>query len=159
MASSKPEEIILKSMSQTKEKLDFLVLSRYDLWIVWICHGIPRVNFYYFCLERTVRKDTSMRTTSITVRVIFFESGILKVTWSQFIYLFDFWLIFNTSLILKFVRCLYAFLWGSVKSWWISVFFLWRFSALKCSYYVLIFHEKCPYLITVKITLDVNHCL
>ena len=35
---------------------------------------------YYFCLEPTVRKDTWMRTTSVTVMVIFFESVILKVT-------------------------------------------------------------------------------
>ena len=59
-------------MSQTKEKCDFLVLTRSELWIVWRCHGIPRVCFYYFCLEPTVRKDG-----------IFFESGISKVTWSQ----------------------------------------------------------------------------
>ena len=37
----------------------------------------------YFCLEPAVRKDTWMRTTSVTVMVIFFESGILKVAWSQ----------------------------------------------------------------------------
>ena len=35
----------------------------------------------YFCLEPTVRKNTWMRTTSVTVMVIFFESGILKVTY------------------------------------------------------------------------------
>ena len=34
-------------------------------------------------LEPMVRKHTCMRTTSVTVMVIFFESGILKVTWSQ----------------------------------------------------------------------------
>ena len=69
-------------MSQTKEKCDSLVLSRSDLWIVWRCHGIPRVCCYYFCLEPTVRKDAWMRTTSVTV-MAFFSSGILKVTWSQ----------------------------------------------------------------------------
>ena len=36
-----------------------------------------------FYLESTVRKDNWMRTAFVTVMVIFFESGILKVTWSQ----------------------------------------------------------------------------
>ena len=70
-------------MSQTKEKCDSLDLSRSELWIVWRCHGIPRVCCYYFCLEPTVRKDAWMRPTSVTVIAFFFESGILKVTWSQ----------------------------------------------------------------------------
>ena len=77
------EEITLKSMSQTKEKCDSLVLSRSYLWMVWRCHGILRVHRYYFCLEPKARKDTWMRTTSVTVMVILFESSILKVTWSQ----------------------------------------------------------------------------
>ena len=58
-------------MSQTKEKRYFLVLSRSGIWIVWRCHGIPRVHCYYFCLEPTVRKDTWMRTTSVTVMAFF----------------------------------------------------------------------------------------
>ena len=66
-----------------KEKCDSLVLSRSDLWMVWRCHGIPRVYFHYFYLELTVGKDTWMRTASVAVMVPFFESGILKVTWSQ----------------------------------------------------------------------------
>ena len=66
-----------------KEKCDFLVLSRSDLWMAWRCHGIPRVYCYYFYLEPTVRKDNWMRTASVTVMLIFFKSGILKVTWSQ----------------------------------------------------------------------------
>ena len=82
MASSKHGEIILKSMYQTKEKYDSLVLSRSHLWMVWRCHDIPRVHCYYY-LELTVRKETWMRTTSATVMVDFFESSILKDTWSQ----------------------------------------------------------------------------
>ena len=66
-----------------KEKCDSLFLSRSDLWMLWKCHGIPRVYCYYFYLEPTVRKDTWMRTASVTVMVTFFESGILKITWSQ----------------------------------------------------------------------------
>ena len=83
LASSKYRKIILKLHAQTKKKHDSLVLSRSDLWMVWRWHGIPRAFCYYLCLEPTVRKDTWMRTTSVTVMVIFFESGILKVTWSQ----------------------------------------------------------------------------
>ena len=74
LASSKHGEIILKckSMSQTKGKCDSLVLSRSELLMVWRCHGIiPRVHCYYFCLEPTVRKSTWMRTTYVTVMVIF----------------------------------------------------------------------------------------
>ena len=44
------------------------------------CHGIQRVYRYYFYLEPTVRKDTWMKTTSVSVMVIFPKSGILKVT-------------------------------------------------------------------------------
>ena len=77
------EEIILKSMYQTKEKFNSLVLSRSYLWMVWRCYGITHVPCYYFCLEPTVRKDTWMRTISVTVMIILFESSIVKVTWSQ----------------------------------------------------------------------------
>ena len=68
-------------MSQTKEKCGSLVLSRSDLWIVWRCHGILRVYCYYSCLEPTVRKDTWMRTTSVTVMI--FSS---KVVFSKLLY-------------------------------------------------------------------------
>ena len=54
-----------------KEKCDSLALSRSDLWLVWRCHGIPRVYCYYFYIERAVRKGTWMRTASVTVMVIF----------------------------------------------------------------------------------------
>ena len=60
------EEITLKSIPQTKEKCDSLVLSRSYLWMVWRCHGIARVHRYYYCLEPTVRKGTWMRATSVT---------------------------------------------------------------------------------------------
>ena len=39
-----------------KEKCDSLALSRSDLWLIWRCHGIPRVYCYYFYLEPAVRK-------------------------------------------------------------------------------------------------------
>ena len=66
-------------MSQTKEKCDSLVLSRSDLWIVWRCHGIPRVCCDYFCLEPTLRKDAWMRTTSVTVMAFFSKVAFWKL--------------------------------------------------------------------------------
>ena len=66
-------------MSQTKEKCDSLVLSRSDLWIVWRCHGIPRVCCYYFCLEPTLRKDAWVRTTSVTVMAFFSKMAFWKL--------------------------------------------------------------------------------
>ena len=78
------KEITPKSMSQTKEKCDPLVLRRSYLWMVWSrCHEFLRAHRYYFCLEPKAREDTWLRTTSVTVMVILFESSILKVTWSQ----------------------------------------------------------------------------
>ena len=53
------------------EKWDSLVLSRPDYWMIWRCYGIPCFPFYFFCLKPTVRKGIWMRTTSITVMVIF----------------------------------------------------------------------------------------
>ena len=69
-------------MSETKKKHDSLVLSRSDLWMLQRCHVIPRVDCY-FCFEPVLRKDTWIRTASVIATVIFFESGILNVTWSQ----------------------------------------------------------------------------
>ena len=54
-------------MTQTRKKWNFLVLSRADFWMVWRCHGIPYFHFLFFCLEPTVKKNTWMRTISITV--------------------------------------------------------------------------------------------
>ena len=61
------EEITLEPMSQTNEKCDSLILSRSYLWMVWICHGIPRVHRY------------NLRTAFVTVMVILFENSILKL--------------------------------------------------------------------------------
>ena len=71
LASPEHGKIILQSIPQIKEKHGFLVLSRSDLWMVWRWNGIPRVYYYYFCLEPTVRKETWMRKTSVTVMVFF----------------------------------------------------------------------------------------
>ena len=60
-----------KLHDSNKKKWDSHVLSRLDFWMVWRCHGIPCVYFYFFCLEPTLGKDTWMRATSTTVMVIF----------------------------------------------------------------------------------------
>ena len=66
-----------------KQKRNMTPLFWVDLTFEWYeDHMVLRV-YYYFCLEPTVTKDTWIRTTSITVMVIFFESGFLKATWSQ----------------------------------------------------------------------------
>ena len=44
-------------------------------------YGIPHVHCYYFYLEPASRKDTWMRTTSVTVMVIFF----LKVAYRKYL--------------------------------------------------------------------------
>ena len=81
LAFSKHGEIILRSMSQTKEKCDFLVLSRSDLWMVWRCHGITRVFYYLF---RTKGKKGNLNENDFRHRCgNFFQKGILKVIWSQ----------------------------------------------------------------------------
>ena len=76
-------KVILKPMFQTKEKCDSLVLSRSYLWMVWKCHGIPRVRCYYFRLEPTIKNDTWMKKTSVNLMVILLKSSILQVTWSH----------------------------------------------------------------------------
>ena len=62
-------ETLASSMFQTKEKCDSLILSRSALRMVWRCYRRPRVRCYYFRLEPTVRKDTWIRVTSVTVMV------------------------------------------------------------------------------------------
>ena len=69
------------SMAQTKEKHDCLVLSR-SLTFEWYEDDMVFRVFIVinFVQNKTVKKDTWRRMTSVTVMVIFFESGILKVT-------------------------------------------------------------------------------
>ena len=69
------------SIAQTKEKRDCLVLSR-SLTFEWYEDDMVFRVFIVvnFVQNKTVKKDTWRRMTSVTVMVIFFESGILKVT-------------------------------------------------------------------------------
>ena len=61
-------------MIQTREKWNSLVLSRGDFCMVESCHGIPCFYFIYlfffFCLEATIKRNTWIRTISVTVMVI-----------------------------------------------------------------------------------------
>ena len=65
----KHEDIVLNSITQTKEKCTSLVLSRADFWMVSRCHGVPYIHFFS-CLEPTAEKNTWMRTISITGMVV-----------------------------------------------------------------------------------------
>ena len=72
-------DITLKSMSQTKEKWDSLVLSRSYLWMVWRCHGRPRVQCYYFCLKPTVRKDIGWERLPSQLQYFFWKVAFWKL--------------------------------------------------------------------------------
>ena len=45
--------------------------------------GIPRFYFLLFCLEATIKRNTWMRTISVTVMIIISKIAVLKVTWYQ----------------------------------------------------------------------------
>ena len=45
---AKHEDILISSMTQTREKWDYLILIRADFKMVWKCHGIPCFYFYFF---------------------------------------------------------------------------------------------------------------
>ena len=57
-------------MTQTQKKWESHALSRLNFWLIWRCHGILWVHFY---VENDFRH----------CYVNFFESAILKVTWSR----------------------------------------------------------------------------
>ena len=82
LASSNREN---NTKSPFAKKREMLLPCLEEIWTLYGMEmsGIPHVYCYYFCLEPTVRKDNLMRTISVTVMVVSFESGILKVTWSQ----------------------------------------------------------------------------
>ena len=79
LASPEHGIIMLQSIPPKKEKHDSFVLSRSDLWMVWRWHGIPRVYCYCFCLEPTVRKETWMRTPSITIMIFLSKVAFWKL--------------------------------------------------------------------------------
>ena len=79
---SKHGDIILNSMSLTGEKWVSHTLSRPNFWMVWGCHGIPWLHFYF--LFRTNGKKEHLDESNFRhCYGIFFKSAILEVTWSQ----------------------------------------------------------------------------
>ena len=65
-------------MSQTREKWESLVLNRGDFEL-YEGAMVLGVSIFIFCLETTARERNWMRTISVAVMVIFFESIIPKV--------------------------------------------------------------------------------
>ena len=61
--------ITSNSVTKTREKWDFFTFSLPDFRMIRRCLGIQCVSF--FCLEPTVKKDTLMRMTSVTVMITF----------------------------------------------------------------------------------------
>ena len=59
----KHEDIMLHSMTQTREKWQSIVLSRADFWLVWRCHGIP--CFYFIFLFRTNGKKEYLHENNL----------------------------------------------------------------------------------------------
>ena len=69
-------------MTQAIEKWNYHILSRQDFLMVWRCHGIPCFQFY-FCFRTNVRKRYFNESGFRHCYGNFFESAILKLTWSQ----------------------------------------------------------------------------
>ena len=79
MTLPKHEDIILKSITQTKEKCDSLVLSRAGFCMVGRCHGILCFHFVFLCLEATVKKHLDENDVRHG-HGNYFKSDVLKVT-------------------------------------------------------------------------------
>ena len=78
----KHEDIIINSMTQTREKWNSLALSRTDFWMVWRCHGIPYFHFN-FLFSTNGKKEHLDENDFHHGYGKYFESAILKVTWYQ----------------------------------------------------------------------------
>ena len=76
---SKHENILLNSLTKTREKWESLVLNRAYFWIVWRCHDICFFLFRTKCRKEQLDEDGFRHCYGF----FFFESVILKVTWSQ----------------------------------------------------------------------------
>ena len=84
LALPKRGGIILKSIYQTKEKCDPLVLSRPEFWMAWRYRGTVCVFLFLFYLFRTKDKEGHLDESEFCYYYgNVFESSISKVTWSQ----------------------------------------------------------------------------
>ena len=78
----KHKDITLNSITQTREKC--VSLFWVELTSEWHEDVMAfHVFIHIFCLGSTVRKNTWMRTTSVTVIVIFLNSCSDNITWSN----------------------------------------------------------------------------
>ena len=77
---SKHGDIILNSMSKTREKQNSIVLNRVDFWMIWRCHGILCFHFYF--LFRNNGKWEQFNENDLRhcygIYLFIFESVILK---------------------------------------------------------------------------------
>ena len=80
----KQKDIILNSMTQTREKWDSLVFSRGDFWMIWRCHGILYIHFY-FLFRNVVREklDKNDFRRCCGNFLIFFWKHQSESAWSQ----------------------------------------------------------------------------
>ena len=68
-------------MTETREKWDFLVLSRTDFCIIGGCHGIPCFHFLFFFLFRSNGKKEHLDENDFRHGYDdYFRSAVLKVT-------------------------------------------------------------------------------
>ena len=80
MPLPKHADIILNSMTQTREKWDSLVLSRADFCMVGRCRGMPCFHFFIF-LFRSNGKNEHLDENDFRYGFgDYFTSAVLKVT-------------------------------------------------------------------------------
>ena len=78
----KQKDIILNSMTQTREKWDSLVSSRGDFWMIWRYHGILCIHVYFLFRNNVWREQLDKNNFCHCYSFFFcffFENTILKV--------------------------------------------------------------------------------
>ena len=78
----KQKDIILNSMTQTREKWDSLVFSRGDFWMIWRYHGILYIHFYFLFRNNVWREQLDKNNFCHCYSFFFFfffENAIPKV--------------------------------------------------------------------------------
>ena len=83
----KQKDIILNSMTQTREKWDSLVFSRGDFWMIWRYHGILYIHFYFLFRNNVWREQLDKNNFCHCYSFFFFFFFFLKCysesTWLQ----------------------------------------------------------------------------
>ena len=78
----KQKDIILNSMTQAREKEDSLVFSSGDFWMIWRCHGILYIHFY-FLFRNVIREQLDKNDFRRCYVNFFFQKRHSESTWSQ----------------------------------------------------------------------------